>query len=170
MQLVETAKPYSKLGYKKIEVAEIVSKWNIALSTYQIFFHKAQNFHWNVVGSDFFDIHDLTEKIYRTSLEDIDMIAERIRVFGETPRYRMNEYISESLISETTHDKSGEFMMIEMTGDIQALIEALLDTHEFATKNGDVSSIKLSQDIIAKLETYHWKLTSWLNQRFNNEK
>jgi len=167
MQLASPTKPYNKLGYDKLEVAEIVSKLNVTLSTYQIVFHKAQNFHWNVVGSDFFDIHELTEEIYRSSLEDIDRIAERIRVFGETPRYKLGEYLNESLVEETSHEKSGEFMMMEMTRDIQALIESLLDAHEYATKNGDVSSIKLAQDIISKLELYHWQLTSWLNQRFN---
>ncbi len=166
MNILNTAKPYSSLGFDKLEAAEIVSRLNISLCTYQVFYHKLQNFHWNVVGSDFFDVHDVTEELYRESVNDIDRIAERIRVFGEVPTYRMSAYLRDSIVSETSHDKSAEFMMKDLTGDIQKLIETFLDLHEYAASNGDVSSVRLSEELIAKLELYHWKLTAWMNRRY----
>lgn len=167
MNLLNTTKPYRKLGFEKLEVAEIVSRLNISLCTYQVFYHKAQNFHWNVVGSDFFDVHELTEELYRQSVVDIDRIAERIRVFGEIPKYRMSDYLRDSIISETSHDKSAEFMIKDLVGDIQKLIETVLDVHDYATRNGDVSSARLAEDLIARLEIYHWKLSAWMNKRYN---
>lgn len=166
MNLQYTPKTYRKLGFEKLEVAEIVSRLNITLCSYQVFYHKLQNFHWNVVGSDFFDIHDLTEELYTTSVADIDRVAERIRVFGETPKYRLSSYIRDSIITETSHDKSAEFMMKELVDDIQKLIETILDVHEYASRNGDVSSTRMAEDLIAKLEISHWKLTAWSNRQY----
>ena len=72
----------------KIETAEIVTQLNTLLCTHQVFFHKLQKFHWNVIGSDFFDVHEITEELYNNSLMVIDKIAERIKKrVGDNPLY-----------------------------------------------------------------------------------
>ena len=43
---------------------------------------KTQNFHWNVIGSDFYALHLLFEKQYEELSEEVDEIAERIRALG----------------------------------------------------------------------------------------
>lgn len=159
-------KTYKRLGFEKLDAAEIVSRLNIALSTYQVFYHKLQNFHWNVVGSDFFDVHAVTEEMYTRSIKDIDALAERIRVFGEIPTYRISGYVRDSIISESSHDMSGEFMMAELAEDLQKLIETFVDVHEHAAKNGDIGSLHMAQEIVYQLETDHWKLTSWMNRMY----
>ena len=76
------SKPYHKLGFNQFETSEIVIKLNEFLANYQVHFHKLQNFHWNVKGRDFFELHEQFERIYQRVFVDIDNIAERIRVFG----------------------------------------------------------------------------------------
>lgn len=44
---------------------------------------KTQHYHWNVVGSDFYQLHKLFDEQYHEILSCIDDIAERIRVLGE---------------------------------------------------------------------------------------
>lgn len=166
MDSIVKAKSYQKLGFQKLEAAEVVKHLNITLCTYQVFFHKLQNFHWNVIGNDFMDIHMITEELYRQSLENIDEIAERIRVFGETPKYTMKAYAQDSIIEETTHDKSADFMVLEILEDIEALSETMLDIHEYAAKNGDIGSTHMVEKMIKNLETYHWKLSAWRNSKF----
>lgn len=157
---------HKELGFAKIEVAEIVSRLNVALCSYQVFYHKLQNFHWNVVGSDFFDVHDTTEAFYSTSVTHIDKVAERVRILGETPDYRMESYLTKSIVQQSTHDQSAEFMFGELVNDITKLLETFLDAHGFAAKNGDVGTVKLTQEIIENLEINHWKLSSWLNMKY----
>ena len=158
---------HKKLGFKRMEVAEIVSRLNISLCTYQMFFHKLQNFHWNVVGSDFFDVHEITEDLYSASLKHIDKVAERVRVLGETPIYKIETFFIHSLIKESSHERSAEFMLGELVEDITKLLETFLEVHGVAAQNGDVGTVKMTQDIIEYLEINHWKLSSWLNRRYS---
>jgi starvation-inducible DNA-binding protein len=43
---------------------------------------KTQNFHWNVRGSNFQELHSLFETQYHDLVEAVDLIAERIRALG----------------------------------------------------------------------------------------
>ncbi len=166
--LTKTNNSAQKLGYKKLESAIIVSSLNTALSTYQIFFHKLQTFHWNVLGGDFFDIHDLTQEMYERGLKDIDELAERVRIFGETPNYSLKEYMVSSLIKETTHDKSAEFMAMELIQDIEKLCEAFLDVHEKASDHGDIGSTYMISEMMKFQEENHWKLSAWTSRKFKS--
>ena len=51
----------------------------IAFASTYSFALKAQNFHWNVEGSDFFEYHALFEKIYEEVYGVVDDFAENIR-------------------------------------------------------------------------------------------
>lgn len=58
----------------------------IAFASQYAFALKAQNFHWNVEGPDFYQLHKLFEDIYDEVYGTIDAFAENIRkVKGYTP-------------------------------------------------------------------------------------
>ena len=166
MTKTELSNNAEKLGFRKLESAEIITELNTVLSTYQVFFHKLQNFHWNVVGGDFFDIHDMTEEMYNSALGDIDELAERVRVFGQIPVYKMSEYLERSLIKESQYDLSAEFMAKEITSDLQTLIETLIGFHEASALNGDIGGTHMASRMVKKMETNHWKLSAWCDRRF----
>lgn len=158
--------PSKGLGYKKLETAEIVNGLKQSLASYQIFFHKLQSFHWNVVGSDSYDIHDITESMYQEALENIDNIAERIRVFGKFPEVRLSRYLKESIIQESSYDKSSEFMILDLIKDIEKLTENLLELYESSATHGDIGTIHMCGGMVNELENYHWQLTAWSNRKF----
>src|SRR5687768_7913460 len=43
---------------------------------------KTQNFHWNVTGPDFFQLHGMFESQYTALNAAVDALAERIRALG----------------------------------------------------------------------------------------
>ena len=48
-------------------------------------FTKTLNYHWNVTGPRFHSMHNFLEGHYKTLLNYMDDIAERVRIVGETP-------------------------------------------------------------------------------------
>ncbi|XOV66045.1 MAG: Dps family protein [Fluviicola sp.] len=159
MQLERTHK---KLGLRGLEAVEIVENLNVALSTYQVFYHKVQNFHWNVEGADFFDIHEITEELYNNSVGNIDTIAERVRLLGGVPNYRMSDYIKYSKISETTHDVPGEHIKQILLEDLETLLKVLTDTADYSISHKDYGTVHVVQKMIHNLEMSHYKLQSWI--------
>lgn len=158
---------FKRLGFKKLETSEIVSALNTSLASYQIFFHKLQCFHWNVIGNDFYDVHDVTEEMYKKGLAHIDELAERIRVFGQIPEVRLSQYLKLSIVEESSPDKSSEYMMYDLLSDLEKLSETLLTVHEYAGKNGDIGTVYMVSRMIKELETNHWKLSSWTSSKFS---
>lgn len=166
--LLNTETPSKRLGFNKLETAEIVSKLDETLCNLQMFYHKLQNFHWNVVGNDFYDVHEVTESMYERIKDEIDDIAERIRVFGRQPISNISEAIEKSEIKESSSDKSAEYMVAEIVKDIELITEKLLTVHEVAAKDGDIATTYMASKLVKYLETEHWKLSSWLDNRFNS--
>lgn len=72
------------LSTKSGKTDTLVNKLNALLANYHVFYQKLRNFHWNVKGDDFFDQHEKFEQYYDTTKLNIDVIAERIRVWPQT--------------------------------------------------------------------------------------
>src|SRR5690606_19574013 len=52
------------------------------LANANVLYTKTRNYHWNVVSADFKELHTLFQEQYEQMAEDIDEIAERIRILG----------------------------------------------------------------------------------------
>jgi len=160
-------KTYSRLGFSGLDTAEMVTTMNKVLANYHVFNQKLRNYHWNVKGSDFFDLHEKFEELYTSAVTNIDEVAERIRVFGKTPMSTLAEYLQVSDIKETGTDLTP----IEMTGQVLADIETLdgflVEVAEAANEVGDMATMDLMNSMIRSLEKQHWMLTMWLNNSKN---
>lgn len=161
MEPVTKERAHKKLGFSYLETAEVVVNLNELLVNYQTHFHKLQNFHWNVKGRDFFELHELFENMYKRAFNNIDDIAERIRVFGQTPKSTMAEYLQESEIKEARTDLSGEYMVREVIDDLETLIGLCIEVTTKAGENGDVGTVDLVNGMIKQIEKDHWMLTAW---------
>ncbi|NJK86607.1 MAG: hypothetical protein HC906_12205 [Bacteroidales bacterium] len=62
MESSTKTRTFAKLGYSNMDTAEIVLRLNKLIASYHVFYQKLRNFHWNVTGQDFFDLHQHFEK------------------------------------------------------------------------------------------------------------
>ena len=152
-----------KMGWKPEQIDKISHALNSVLANYNVHFQKLRNFHWNVTGSDFFDLHIEFEAQYKEALEHIDEIAERIRVFGETPFSTMKEYLHESEIKESSSTQMDSDLMVrELLSDYRVLLQYLSAVVQIASEQHDAGTENLIKGFIKKIEKHHWMLTSFL--------
>lgn len=159
-----TDKRYRKLGFDKAETERLVELMNTLLANYHLHYQKLRNFHWNVKGADFFDLHEQFENRYNVVKVSIDEIAERIRVFGETPLSNLSEYIEHSTIEESPSDLSGEEMVEEILTDYQTLLSFLTDASNAAVEIGDVGTEDMLNPFIQDMEKHYWMFSSFLGK------
>ncbi|MCA6078735.1 Dps family protein [Fulvivirga sedimenti] len=154
---------YKKLGYSKEETKEIVDALNQLLANYHVHYQKLRNYHWNVTGADFFDIHEKFEAQYEQAKLNIDEIAERIRVFGYRPLSTLTEYLEVSAIKETPTNKkmSGMEMVREILNDFEILLSYMVDAADAAIDVGDVGTEEMIKDFVKNLEKTHWMFTAF---------
>lgn len=58
---------------------DLINAMKAAFASEFAFYLKAQNFHWNVEGDDFYQLHGLFGQIYGEVYDSIDDFAENIR-------------------------------------------------------------------------------------------
>lgn len=151
-----------KLGWSPDETEEITSVMNQLLANYSVHYQKLRNYHWNVKGSDFFDLHEQFEVQYAEALENIDSIAERIRVFGRTPLSTLKDYLSISVIKETGSDLSSDIMVREILSDYTLLLESMSAVVDSAATMGDSGTEEMVKVFVNSIEKHHWMLSAFM--------
>lgn len=114
-----------------VNPADILAK--LLASTYFLFL-KTQNYHWNVTGTDFVQLHALFETQYNEMFKAIDLIAEQIRMYGDRAPGSFAEFSGLSVI-EGCSDKVSSVDMVRYLGDDHRVIvtyikNALKDLHD----------------------------------------
>lgn len=155
------AKPV-KLGWSTEEIDNITQVLNELLANYSVHYQKLRNFHWNVKGSDFFDLHERFEQQYNEARENIDEIAERIRVFGKTPLSNLQDYLNTAEIKETGSDLPSDIMVREVLSDFRILLEYMFSVVDVAIEQGDSGTEEMVKTFIHNIEKHHWMMTAFL--------
>ena len=151
-----------KLGWTSDEIENITSSLNELLANYSIHYQKLRNYHWNVKGHDFFDLHEQFELQYNEARLHIDEIAERIRVFGKTPLSTLRDYLELSQIKETGTDLSSEIMVREILSDYRILLQYMFSVVDVASTQGDSGTEEMIKLFINRVEKHHWMLTAFM--------
>lgn len=164
MEIEGKEKSYDKLGFSKDEAAEIVEALNLLLANYSVEYQKIRNFHWNVTGSDFFDVHEKLEEEYTIAVESIDNIAERIRILGFKPMSTFAEYLQHSEIEEPTEELDANGMMQTVVSDYEMLLSFMVDVADLAVSNGDLGTETMMRTMIIGVEKKHWMFSAYLTK------
>ena len=155
---------FAKLGYSQVDTAEMVTVLNRLLSGYSVYQQKLRNFHWNITGQDFFEIHNLFENMYKRAITETDEIAERIRLFGQRPASNFTEYLKISTVEEVSAATTSFEMAKIILSDIRTLLESMEDGINAAQEIGDNGTEYILKSFIYNMEKEHWILTSWIKQ------
>jgi starvation-inducible DNA-binding protein len=152
-----------QIGISSKNSLEVANRLQILLADEQIIYAKTRNYHWNLEGRDFMEMHLLFERLYTEIAETIDSVAERIRKIGHYSQGRLEDFLKQTNLLE------GEY-----TNDIQTQIQNLLDDHEtvirylrndindFDDKFKDAGSADFITGVLKQHEEWAWFLRSYL--------
>ena len=149
------------LNLDKSKTKNTVGELNILLSDYQLYYQKLRNYHWNIVGQNFFDLHQQFEEMYDDAKLKIDEIAERILTLRFQPESNLTTYLKLSNIKESSSDVTDKEMVTNLLDDHGTIIKQMRKTTEVADANGDEGTIDLIGAYIRELEKTSWMLDAW---------
>ena len=162
MQITKKQKEtHKKLGFTYLETAEIVIALKRLLADYQMHYHKLRQFHWNVEGADFFELHEKFEEDYTLAVEQIDTIAERIRAFGLPVDLSVKESLEMAKISDLPKARTAMDMVRQVLADYEILHSSMLDVLTASLEAGDTATEYMISGMIRGLEKRNWMYTSW---------
>ncbi|MGY5850504.1 Dps family protein [Salegentibacter sp. F14] len=151
----------SYLGLDKKKTENTVKELNVLLADYHLYYQKLRNFHWNVIGKNFFDLHEKFEELYDDAKLKVDEIAERILTLRHQPTSNLSEYLKASNLKEAKADLTDYQMIEALLKDHGILLKQMRNVVEVADKAGDEGTIDLIGAYIRELEKTSWMLDAW---------
>lgn len=155
-------KTKNKSGAKVTSTKKITSSLNELLAAYQILYINTRGFHWNIKGSDFFEMHLKFEEMYTDFQTKIDEVAERILTLGATPMHSYSQYLKTSVIEEQTNISNGKKALtaiIDALGKILKIERGILKN---ASEVEDEGTCALMSDYIREQEKALWMYNAYL--------
>ncbi len=153
------------LGFKKEKVTPVVSELNTLLSNYHVYYQNLRNFHWNIQGQNFFDLHNQFEALYNDARLKIDEIAERILTLRHRPLSRLTDYLTISKIPEATLVEDDRKMVLTILQNHQILISNLRKVIKLASEAEDEGTIDMVGSFLENLEKKSWMLDAWATKK-----
>jgi starvation-inducible DNA-binding protein len=149
----------SKVITKTTPVIELL---NMQVANWSVLYTKLHNYHWNVKGESFFDLHIKFEELYTEAAEHLDVIAERILALRGKPLATLKEYLSTASIKESKGNESATQMVTQLVEDFRMLAEELTKSIESAEENEDQPSADMMIQIRTSIEKHAWMFEAYL--------
>lgn len=122
----------------------------------------AHNFHWNVRGDQFIELHKQFGDIYNEHWSAVDDIAERIRAVGHLVDGTGVHLLVNSDVKEASVDLTANEMVSHLLSCEEACSRSCNDLISKATDSGDQASMDLGVKRVAIHDKFAWMLRSIL--------
>jgi starvation-inducible DNA-binding protein len=133
-----------------------------AQSSLFVLFHKTWAYHWNVVGSDFTQLHQLFGEEYNTMFEEIDRISEHMRYLNIKPLSSLSRMLEVTQIQESPSSTGATEMLQELLNDNIKFCELMKEISEESEEQKQYATANLVQDLMESHGKFVWQLKSHL--------
>ena len=125
---------------------------NEFLADLNVFYRKLQNYHWNIEGSNFFEVHAKLEELYNE-------IAEHILILGGQPLGTLKDYLETSTLKEAENKKvKSNEIFVSLINDYGELLKKAIEIKESSEKESEYSTSSLIDEYILEYEKIIWML------------
>jgi len=126
-----------------------------------VLFQKTWIYHWDVVGSDFQQLHTLFGGQYETMFEEIDTLTEHMRYLDMKPVSTLTRVVEVSEIKEAASSIDADGMVSDLLDSNKKLIEMLTAISEEADIQKQYATSNLIQSIMEAHGKFVWMLRSF---------
>ncbi|MGI0019205.1 MAG: Dps family protein [Nitrososphaera sp.] len=132
-----------------------------------VLYTKTRNYHWNVYGPHFHDLHVFFEEQYKELEESIDEVAERITTLGGKAIATLKEFTQYARLEESPKDYPNAAKMIEnLCKDHEETIKVLRkDADACEEKYEDMGTNDFLIGLMQKHEKMAWMLRQAIDER-----
>jgi starvation-inducible DNA-binding protein len=143
---------------------KVITILNTLLADEFLLYTKTRNYHWNVVGPQFNDLHKFFEAQYEALDDVIDEVAERVRALGGRASGTLEEFRASARLGEKpgTVPPARE-MLAALLADHEALTRTLRE--DIGTVNDRLQDLGTADFLTGLLEQHEkaaWMLRSFL--------
>lgn len=134
-----------------------MEKLNVYLSNLAVLNVKFHNLHWNVVGKQFVQVHEFTEKAYNSFFEQYDEVAELLKMRGLYPLVKLEDYLKHATVKELSgQDFTVKEVLDIVEGDFKLMMELATEIRNEADKANDFVVVAAFEGFVAGYQKNLW--------------
>lgn len=123
------------------------------LNTVSGYYITAHQFHWNVVGSDFGELHEFFGDVYQDAWDSLDPLAENIRKLDQMVDTEFGQ----------PDECNSDTEMLNCLSDMnKKIINQLKDAIDVANKDREQGILNFLADRLDTHQKYQWQITAFL--------
>ena len=143
----------------------VVKLLNTLLADEYVLYTRTRNFHWNVVGPRFHDLHKFFEAQYEEVDAIIDEVAERARALDGLASGSLNEFLKITRLDDTQPTPADDAGMIaSLLADHEAIARSLRKDLERVGSLGDAGTNDFLTGLLEQHEKMAWMLRATLEK------
>jgi starvation-inducible DNA-binding protein len=121
-----------------------------------ILYHNYKHYHWQTFGATMRDIHLMFDEFIDVVLDDIDNLAERVRMIGQDPLFRFEEIQKRATIQQSSAKKNMRAFIEEADQHTIKVIEGMRAGAKAAEDADDPGSNDLFSGMVRHYEKQEW--------------
>lgn len=139
---------------------ELIQKMKVLLATNFALYLKAHNFHWNVEGLNFPQLHAFFGEIYNELWAVNDLIAEEIRQLNSYAPGSLSRFQELSLIKDEITVGTAKEMVNKLHSDNKLIMPLLDELYNLCEEHKQYGLCNFIQDRMMAHNKLAWKLKS----------
>jgi starvation-inducible DNA-binding protein len=152
----------TNIGISDANTKAVALELNKLLANEVVLYTKTRNYHWNIEGPSFMEIHKFLEGQYGELEEMIDNVAERIRSIGHYAEGRLVDFLKLTSLLEPDNTTNQKVQLKNLLDDHETIIRELRTLiTKFADENKDLGSSDFVTGLLGKHEKMAWFLRSY---------
>lgn len=144
---------------------ELIEKMKVVLASTFAAKLKAQSYHWNVIGSDFPQLHEFFATIYEDYEGAVDPLAEHIRQLGAFAPQTLSRMSELSIIMEDETVPNAVKMIANLQTCNENLMNAVIEAYEMAEEQKMYGLSNYLQDRITAHSKLNWMIEATMGKK-----
>ena len=152
-----------KIGIQDEQRWRVVEILNTALSDEFVLYTVTRNFHWNVGGPQFSELHEFFDEQYQQLNTVVDDVAERVRSLGGRALGTLHDFLQHARLKEHHELSDPSEMIAALLSDHETVIRALRGDVELCSDEyGDQGTSDFLSELVQRHEKMAWMLRAFL--------
>ena len=153
----------ANLGIPETHLQAVAEELNKLLADEVVLYVKTRNYHWNIEGANFHEMHLFYEGQFNQLDAIMDEVAERIRSIGHYTEARLVDYLKLTNLIEPPYTNFQNDQLKNLLASHETIINNLRRLITlFADKHKDLGSSDFATQLIGKHEKMAWMVRAYL--------
>lgn len=144
---------------------EVVQSLQVQLANAFILYLNYKHYHWQTFGPLFRDMHLLFDELAGEVYETIDVLAERVRMIGQSPVSHFEDFMQTATVKAAKKGTDMRQMIAEADQNVLTIIKEMRDGVKTAEENNDPGTVDIFSRFVQIHEKHEWWLRDILEKR-----